>query len=288
MCVMVLLATMTMLGCAANERSLTTTRAQESDSPTISVVTLNLYHDKDNWPKREALIVAELRELQPDVIALQEVLQHPGLPNQAESLAQALGYTAYFVSVDPPGAEKRYGNALLTRHPVLARDAHPLLPLANYRIAGMVRLQLHGRVINFYFTHLHDAIEGSDIRSRQVSDLLAFIDATADNAPSIVAGDFNTTVDSPELRPLIARFASSYDAMHPDALSNPAANATLNIKYFPNDRRRIDHIFYQRGAFQTMQSQIIFDHPDSEGTSATDHYGLESMLLATGTPTTNP
>ncbi|MEO8459466.1 MAG: endonuclease/exonuclease/phosphatase family protein [Dokdonella sp.] len=272
------MAISTMFGCAADNQLVAPSRTQEPDTPTISVVTLNLYHDKDDWPKREALIVAELRRLSPDVIALQEVLQHPGLPNQAESLARALGYRAYFISVDSPGAEKRYGNALLTRDPVLARAEHSLLPLENYRIAGMVRLQLHGYAVNIYVTHLHDAVEGGDIRSRQVSDLLAFIDASAGDAPSIVVGDFNSTVESTELRSLVARFASSYDAVHPDALRNPAANATLNIKYFPNDRRRIDHIFYPRDAFRPTQSRIIFDHPDADGTSATNHYGLLSTL----------
>ena len=45
--------------------------AIDADAPEISIVTLNLWHDKGDWPKREKLIVATLRALRPDVISLQ-------------------------------------------------------------------------------------------------------------------------------------------------------------------------------------------------------------------------
>ena len=105
----ILLAAATLLaGCA-------TTRTRQG--PSFGIVTFNLYHDKADWPQRRALVVDELRELKPDVIVLQEVLQHETLKNQAEDLAQALGYSAYFVSIDAADKPRRYGNAILTRHP---------------------------------------------------------------------------------------------------------------------------------------------------------------------------
>lgn len=245
------------------------------DGSVLSVVTLNLYHDKDDWPKRQAPIVATLRKLHPDVIALEEVLQHEGLPNQAESLGAALGYSVHFVSVDPEGGAKRFGNAILTRHPVLARDAHPLQPLDDYRIAGLVRIDLDGRLVNIYVTHLHYTDAGGAIRARQVRNLLDFVAATAGNAPSLIAGDFNATADTPELELLrAAGYVDSYGAVHPEAARDPAAHSTLNRKYFPNDRRRIDHVFLARTAFEPTASQIILDQPDASGTWASDHYGL--------------
>ena len=61
-------------------------------APEFTLVTLNLYHDRDDWPKRRVQIVNTLRALEPDAIVLQEVLQHEGLPNQATWLARELGY----------------------------------------------------------------------------------------------------------------------------------------------------------------------------------------------------
>src|SRR5688500_15163060 len=74
----------------------------------IAVVTLNLYHDKEAWPERRPAIVAALRELRPDVIALQEVIGNQTVRNQAESLAEELGYEVTFSSTDPVGSPKRY------------------------------------------------------------------------------------------------------------------------------------------------------------------------------------
>ena len=59
--------------------------SRQEDSGMLTLVTLNLWHDKGDWPKRERLIVAALRDLHPDVITLQEVFQHEGLPNQAKT-----------------------------------------------------------------------------------------------------------------------------------------------------------------------------------------------------------
>ena len=85
-----------MLAMLAGCASIATVR---DDAPTLDIVTLNLWHDREDWPHRATMIEAELRRLSPDVILLQEVLQDETLPNQAIALAQRLGYHAFFVSV---------------------------------------------------------------------------------------------------------------------------------------------------------------------------------------------
>src|SRR5690606_32407519 len=95
--------------------------SSDASAGTLTIVTLNLWHDQQEWPTRLGAIVAELRRLNPDVVALQEVLQHEDLPNQAETIARMLGQGYHFTSVDPADQPRRYGNAILTRHPVLER-----------------------------------------------------------------------------------------------------------------------------------------------------------------------
>jgi endonuclease/exonuclease/phosphatase family metal-dependent hydrolase len=63
---------------------------------TLTVVTLNLWHDQRDWPRRLDVIVAEMRRLRPDVLCLQEVLQNPTLRNQAETLGDSLGCHVQF------------------------------------------------------------------------------------------------------------------------------------------------------------------------------------------------
>lgn len=240
----------------------------------LKIATLNLYHDKDDWPRRRVQIVEEFKRERPDVITLQEVIQREDLVNQAEWLAGQLGYAWHFVSTDPAGKPMRYGNAILTRHPVLLRGEQRLRPLDDSRTAGLLRIDLEGRALNVYVTHLHWTDEGVAIRTQQVADLVRYIDTTSEGIPSIVAGDFNSTADSPELAALREGFIDTYGSQHPDV--DPVSSSTLNLKYYAP--KRIDHIFYQRGEFNPVSSQIVFNHADAEGTWASDHYGVLATL----------
>lgn len=248
-----------------------------SSKRSLKVVTLNLYHDKDDWPKRRVQIVAELKRLRPDAIALQEVLEDRGLTNQAQWLAAQLGYQWHFVSTDPPGQPRRYGNALLTRHPILQRGQKFLQPLDDNRTAAFLRMDLQGQPLNLYATHLHWTDQGGAIRARQIADLVRYIASTSENIPSVVAGDFNSTADSPELAALREVFVDIYGDRHPHA--DVASSSTLNLKYFAP--KRIDHVFFQRDAFTPVGATILFNQPDAQGIWASDHFGLLAELRLT-------
>lgn len=237
---------------------------------TLKVVTLNLYHDKDDWPKRRVQIVEELKRLRPDAIALQEVLQDEGLTNQAQWLAAQLGYQWHFVSTDPAGQPRRYGNALLTHHPILKRGQKPLQPLDDNRTAAFLRIDLDGQPLNLYATHLHWTDQGDAIRTRQIADLMQYIAATSDGVPSLVAGDFNSTADSPELTALREGFVDAYGNRHPQA--DAVSSSTLNLKYFAP--KRIDHVFFQRDAFVPVGATILFNQADAQGVWPSDHFGM--------------
>lgn len=248
----------------------------------ISLVTLNLYHDKAQWPKRLPLILAELKRLRPDVIALQEVIGHEGLPNQAQTIADALGYEYAFSSTDPPDSPRRYGNALLTRHRILAQDWRKLEPLDDSRTALHLRIAIGDRAVNIYNTHLHWTDQGGAIRRQQVQGLLAFIAATSDGAPSLLAGDFNAASSAPELQALAAGFVDSYGALHADADAEPRTSSTLNLAYFAP--KRIDHVFLQREAFVPLEAQIILNHADAQGHWPSDHYGVHVRVRLQPSP----
>lgn len=238
----------------------------------ITLVTLNLWHDKGDWPARQRVIVQALRELRPDVVVLQEVFQHEALPNQARTLADALGYEYVFASVDAADGPKRFGNAILSRHPVLAHDWKALEPLDDFRNIVHVRLAVGGREFNVYDTHLHWTEGGGAIRAEQVADVLRYIDATDDGLPSVLAGDLNASMDAPELQPLLGPFLDAYAAMHPDMAPGDRAHATLDLaKYRP---RHIDQVLLQRGAFVPLQAAVILDRPDAQGVLASDHYAV--------------
>jgi endonuclease/exonuclease/phosphatase family metal-dependent hydrolase len=257
------------------------TTAQVDPPPKLDVVTLNLWHDRSYWPRRQALIVDALRRLQPDIILLQEVLQDAGLPNQAGSLAAQLGYQWHFVSADPPERVRRYGNAILTRQAPLARGGRLLQPLDDYRVAGWVRIEVKGRPVHAYVAHLNFTDASGATRATQVRDLLSLVEATRGDAPVVIAGDFNTAAGSPELAPLRVGYIDGYATANVGSgIDTPplaGAHVTLNPHYHAQPYR-IDHVFAQCGAFDVLEAQRILDSPAADGLWPSDHFGIRVRL----------
>ena len=245
---------------------------------TIDVVTLNLWHDKQDWPHRQEMIVAELKARSPQLIVLQEVLQDAALPNQAQVLASRLGYQYRFFSADAPDQVRRYGNAILVKGGIEESREVKLAPLDDYRNAGWLRATVDGRPLNVYVTHLHYKPEGSAIRAEQVAGVLALIDDTSGGTPSIVGGDFNTRSDTAELAPLRARFIEAYEQAHVGEDANTPAHTTLNT-HLGHAPVRIDHVFAQRDAFRVADADIILDQADAMGAWPSDHYGVWVRLV---------
>lgn len=241
----------------------------------LSVVTLNIYHDADDWDSRRPLIIQGLKELSPDVILLQEVLQKEALDNQASDIAEALGYESWFASANSRYDRQRFGNAILTRHPILERSEHRLHPLNDLRTLAHARLDVCGRTVDIYGTHLHHTREGDGIRAQQVSGIVSIIQSRKNGTSSILAGDFNATVKSPELAPLLVRYFDAFGRAERDADNI----TTLNPHYFDKQgQRRIDHIFAERGHFEVVEARRVLDRPDDSGTWPSDHFGVFAEL----------
>jgi len=260
--ILVLAAALALGGCA---------RVAREAPATASLLTFNLYHDKADWPTRRALIVDGIATLRPDVVVLQEVLQDDALRNQAEDLAAALGYEATFISIDPPSRARRYGNAILTRQPVLARDWRALRPLDDSRTVGMVRIDVRGAPLEVYATHLHheDTPEGARKRAEQLADLLDFVERTTSGAPRVIAGDFNVAAGRPELSALTRGHDEAFSRLH-----SGDPRPTLNPHYFPTNARRIDQVFLQRGALAPIEARIVLDREGAPGVWPSDHFGV--------------
>lgn len=239
-------------------------------TPELTLVTFNIWHDRGDWPARLPLLVAAIRAADPDVIGLQEVLEDAtvGLPNQAQTIADALGgYSVHFVSTDPEGAPRRYGNALLSRLPVMEADSRRLQPLDDYRTAIRLRISVHGRPVDVVNTHLAWQQDAAATRARQIADLMAWI--PRDGVPLIVMGDFNAVLEDVGLAALTGpRFFS--------ALPRGAAETTLNPgKGHP--LRVIDHIFAESAHFDAVQASVIGSIP-VDGEYPSDHFGVAATV----------
>jgi len=254
--------------------------ASAASSDTLTVVTLNLWHDSHDWPKRLNVIVAELRRIRPDVLCLQEVLQHPELRNQAATLADSLGCLMQFASVDGPERPKRYGNAVLTPHRVLASGERNLEPADDYRAVAHVRFAWRGREVDAYSTHLHHTPEGGAIRATQIRHLLGYVDSTRGAGPLVVAGDFNAELGTTEMEAVTVKYLDAFRAVH--AKASRAEAVTFNSR-FGVDPGAIDHIFVERKAASRLTPvacEVIFRTVGADSVWASDHYGVVARLRA--------
>jgi endonuclease/exonuclease/phosphatase family metal-dependent hydrolase len=245
-------------GCASAPRS--------APTAALTLMSFNIWHNMGDWRAREPLLIAAIRAADADVIALQEVLEDAatGLPNQAMSIAAALGgYQVFFCSTDPEGAPRRYGNAILTRLPVLANDWKKLEPLDDFRTALRVRVSLAGRAVDIVNTHLAWQADAAPVRARQIADLLAWL--PQDGTPVAVMGDFNAVQEDAGLSALTGpRFFSGLPRGSAQTTLNPAKN---------HPERVIDHIFLEQAAFQPGPATLIGDRP-TNGEYPSDHFGV--------------
>src|SRR6185436_8633843 len=124
---------------------------------TVRVVTLNIWNRGGPWEERLAAIRAELVELDPDVVGLQEVLRPTSadVPDQARQIADGLGYhIAYGAAFEGAGFE--FGNAALSKFPIATSEvlALPKLDAPESRSLVFAELDAPFGKLPFFVTHL--------------------------------------------------------------------------------------------------------------------------------------
>ena len=190
------------------------------DQPPIPVrlVTFNTHHGVGEDQRHDLPRLAKLlASADADVICLQEVDRYFGERSedvdQALLLSRALDMQlAWGPSIDDarPGngpGRRQYGNALLSRLPILISDVHPLPGTGEPRSALRTMLELDGGTL--WVTNTHLSTGQPQRRADQVA-ALASLHTTSMEA-GVLVGDFNAGPDAPELAALRGRFADSWE-----------------------------------------------------------------------------
>lgn len=197
----------------------------------LTVMTYNIRHGKGMDEKVNlSRIAATIATAAPDLVGLQEVdhlLPRSRFQRQAARLGRALGMYHVFGANLNFGLS-RYGNAILSRFPVCSHQNHHLPGTGERRGLLAVHVRVDGRDIYFFCTHLGL----NNVARRQQVEVILQVTGNC-SGPVILAGDFNTRPDSPELRPLVSTYKDTAAAA-----GNPQPT-------FPADQplHRIDYIF---------------------------------------------
>jgi endonuclease/exonuclease/phosphatase family metal-dependent hydrolase len=188
------------------------------DQPPIPVrlVTFNTHHgvgaDRRHDLPRLARLLASVDA---DVICLQEVDRRFGHRSddvdQALLLSRALDMQlAWGPAIDRPREDEephQYGNALLSRLPVLISDVHPLPGGGEPRIALRTMVELDGGALWVTTTHL--TTRSAEERAAQAAAVAGL--HTERMETGVLVGDFNTAPDAPELAVLRERFTDAWE-----------------------------------------------------------------------------
>ncbi len=253
------------------------------DQPPIPVrlVTFNTHHGVGDDRRHDLARLAKvLASADADVICLQEVDSHFGDRSedvdQAVLLSRALDMQlAWGPAIDEPRPgdrpRRQYGNALLSRLPILISDVHPLPGGGEPRSALRTLVELDGGALWVTTTHL--STRSAAERGEQAALLRAL--HTEPMATGVVAGDLNAGPDAPELAPLREGFADAWELAHErddqarwrfwqrhEGLTHPARAPHV----------RIDQVWVTPG-IQVAGARVL----DGEG--ASDHLPLAVDLL---------
>lgn len=261
----------------------------------LSILTLNLWHDQGPWERRRARVRSWLDRLDPDVVALQEVLRGPGR-DQLTELFSASGFHLDFAPAtrfwrDPT---LEFGNAVASRFPIRDRDVLKLPESGDgeSRIALSVSIETPHGALGLTCTHLNWKLHHGWVREKQVVALAAFARARRPSLdlPPVIAGDLNAEPDSAEVRYLTGlqslegRSALFYDAwrLAGDGGSGSTwsnRNPYARIAIEPD--RRIDYIlagYPQESGVGRIESCRVVCNDEEDGVWPTDHFGVLAEL----------
>jgi endonuclease/exonuclease/phosphatase family metal-dependent hydrolase len=169
-----------------------------ADNRTVRVMDYNLHNGFNTDGQLNMEELAQVIEAaDADVIALQEV-SRGWLLNGSVDMLQWLSQRLDLPYVYGPTEGLLWGNAILSRYPVVSEASYPLPPdsLRLHRGYLVAEIDIGQERIQIMDTHLHNPDDGSDIRQEQVPVLIE----GWDGAPrSILMGDMNANPDSPEM-----------------------------------------------------------------------------------------
>ena len=244
----------------------------------LRIATLNLEQNHKCWQARRELIVQQLDELRPAMLALNEI----HLPEQTgrwlqRSAAERLNTRYALLQQSKVGDDSRTeAEGLLTRYPVT--ETASLDYRSHNCVAFAARFEIDGRLLDVYVTHLIAARVEDAARQYQAEQLLEWMQTRRDADFSVVCGDFNATPDQPSIRLMSGAFRPTQT--QPTAftpLQEPGGSPTH--PEWERFDRCIDYIWVTE-SIKVQASGLCFNKPapDNPALWPSDHVGVWADL----------
>ena len=242
----------------------------------LHVATFNILNLADRWPERLPLILADMAALQPDLLALQEVVY----VMQQDRLIGAAGEGRY-AAIRGWAGRPEYGNSLLVKEPMAATGVERLeLSMGRSAHRSLVALP-NGATVVAMVTHLHHAVDGAAERDAQATAIVDWLAGAPAADATIAMGDFNADPREPTYARMVgAGFRSASAEANgsepavtwPSGLQAPAMDSD-------GDPDCLDYIWV-RGDARVVDARLAWDRPDPTDPTLypSDHLGISAHL----------
>lgn len=254
----------------------------------IKAVTLNTLVDLTDWDLRGQVIVDELKRLDPDIVAFQEVV----LPlNTAQWVADRLEGFSAFVTPNAGMMGENEALAVVTRLEVLNLNVLDLFH--QNRKAQVLTVLKDNDVFLFVNTHLFWHDDPAPERVEQVRIITDRLALYPNITPKIICGDLNAHPGSPTVNHLKQNYQSAYALVHgnepgstfPTPLNrdnrkqDPVKPFNRYVQAIP-ENETIDYIFISPD-LKVTDCRLVFDTPNplNPVIYASDHFGLCAEIV---------
>lgn len=246
----------------------------------LRVMTFNVRYpspgDGENvWAKRRDLAVSTIRDQNPDIIGTQELFYEQG-----QYIVDKLPGYAWFGLSRRGNHEDEHmgvfyrkdrlklldsGNFWLSETPDKPGSQSWNMSLPRMATWGLFELVEGGKRFYFYNTHFAHRAEDGEARLKSAQLLRQRIDALPDAVPVILAGDFNTGLDSEPHRVLVGEMPDAWQ----DCPRRSGPEGTFHGFSGKPRRDRIDWILY-RGPLKVRSAETVTN--SENGHFPSDHF----------------
>ncbi len=261
---------------------------QVTAEDSLKVMTYNLEGMKPGTDPQTRIYhaIQYLKQLDPDIIGVQEINETPptGSDNQAKAIADSLAahfHTAYYVYMGFTHLswDNQFNEyvGIISKYPVEKKGYFDLVKGAFPRKVLWNQINTHIGAVNFFNTHLDH--QTASVRVQQVQQIIRYIaqkDTSSPAIASILTGDFN---DEPNTTTILSltntgndtAFIDSYRSANP---SSPGYTVSSN-----SPSRRIDYIFCKNtGTLNITKSMVVMNTPYSSSNYPSDHLGVITVF----------
>jgi endonuclease/exonuclease/phosphatase family metal-dependent hydrolase len=231
----------------------------------VRLLTYNIHHGEGVDGKLDLERIAKvIKSVDPDLVALQEVDQKVERTRSVDQPAELARLTEMHVVFGANLALQggHYGNAVLSRNPIVRWDNHLLPNIAAGEQRGVLEaeMKLTGseNPLLLFATHL-DHRQDEQERLASAKTINALADKQPDR-PALLAGDFNDVPESKTLEELATRWETA----------NTEPIATV-----PVDRpaKQIDYLFFRpKARWKAIDIQVL------DEATASDHRAVFAVL----------